>query len=128
MDPSELDRQAEALINKRLQEVSRLLPQTMYDLTQPETALFADFAAQFSPTGHERNLTDAYEFCRYLKKHTHETVCRSEMNWVRFLRSRRLCSVHFVRDLMVGGKPCRAIQFFYRKRGDAHGRAWRIGS
>ena len=128
LDPNEVDRQAQGLISKRFYEASHLIPQTLHRVGDASRHHFYEYATPFWPTGHQRHLIDAVEYCKYLKENNLGLmVCRSELNWLRFLVARTACAIHFVADLVVHGKRRRAIQLFFRWRGVARGFAWHIG-
>lgn len=115
LDLEQLDAQAEGLISKRFYETSRLLPITLRHLDIKGRTLFWEHAAKFWPTGHQRHLVDAVEFCRYLDDDANAFVCRTELNWIRFVLSQKWIALHFVSE-QTSGEHRRAIQVFYRNR------------
>lgn len=115
--------QAKLLINKRLREVSKLLPLTCHSLGMRLSDLFSTYAASYWPDSHRRHLHDAYFFCRYLKSHNDE-LNQSEFNKIRFLYHRHSLKLYFTRDALVREKAYPAIQLFYRTR--QHYSEWRF--
>lgn len=68
LDPAGLEAQAQALLNKRRREASRLVPQTWRLLgTALAATAFAAYAARgVWPEGHQRHTRDAVGFMRWL--------------------------------------------------------------
>src|SRR5690242_15626412 len=58
IDPDDLERQAEALVAKRLQEIHNLLPFTMNLLNPRGASLFKEYAPGVWPEGHLRHYRD----------------------------------------------------------------------
>lgn len=115
MDIDDLDRQAVGLLNKRFYEIRRLIPRTIDRLGPDARATFDRYAVDHWPTGHRRHWIDAAKFCEWLAEHHHDSVCRAELNGVRFELSERRWAVFWVNDLMVGGQPQVAVQWFTRR-------------
>lgn len=116
LDIEALQRQAMTLIDKRLYEVGRIIPQTIERLGCQAIGEFHRYADQNWPSGHRRHFDDALAFLDFLNSHGDRAiVCQSERNWLRFGVGQRRFSLHLVFDLMVGKRPRRAIQFLYRR-------------
>ena len=117
IDESQLAVQAEALIKKRFHEIAKLLPHSVAALGVRAEDLFEEYANDYWPRGHRRHLDDAVHFGAYLLGRVGSGVNRAELNRLRFALDHQRFAIHAVSDLMVGGKPRRAIQFFYRTKG-----------
>ena len=65
IDPVALETQAQALIDKRRGEVSRIIPRTWALLSGP-TQIFEEYAVRAWPAGHRRHPLDALGFIRFL--------------------------------------------------------------
>ena len=112
----ELERQAKTLIEKRLHEVGRIIPQTIQRLGCQASTEFYRYANQHWPTGYSRHFEDAIAFFDFLIANgNRHNVCHSERNWLRFGVSQRRFAFHLVPDLLVGKKQRRSIQFLYRQ-------------
>ena len=116
IDPVALEKQAQALLNKRFHEVSRLLPETFSRLGQETRGFFATYAKTLWPRGYTRHLQDAYAFCQYLHDQGVRGVSRAEFNRLAFILDRRRLAVHLVSDLRAKGRLRRALQILYRGR------------
>jgi hypothetical protein len=116
LDAVDLEHQAETLVEKRFHEVSRLLPRTLAILGGGAAAAFREHAAGFWPEGHRRHAEDASAFGRMLEQRRlpHSP---SELHRLRFMLAGRRFSAAFVPDAWVGGRPRRALQVLYRRRG-----------
>ncbi len=113
LDNQALERQANALLKKRLSEVRELLPLTFRMIDDPGV-LFLNFAEAKWPTGHRRHAQDAVHFCRYLiaKK---IKICRSEYNRLAFgLEGKRL-AIHAVGDIPTSRGFRFGLQILYRR-------------
>lgn len=75
LDPAELERQANVLIEKRFAAVRSLVPISSADRRR----LFDDFSARFWPRGHRRHQADALAFLRFLQR-ARLRVCAREYN------------------------------------------------
>ena len=112
IDRFDLDLQASGLISKRRHEVSRLLARTVTQLGDEFGRLFWNYATHYWPTGHQRHLTDAVEFCRYLDAHDIRAVDRSEFNRLDFAVSKERFSIRLVRER--DSRHRRWIQLLFR--------------
>jgi hypothetical protein len=66
IDPVALETQAQALLDKRRGEVSRIIPRTWALLSAGHTQIFEEYAVRSWPAGHRRHLLDALGFVRFL--------------------------------------------------------------
>jgi hypothetical protein len=114
--PEQVTAQANLLTTKRLKEARRLLPQTFKLLGSNGTAYFNSYASTYWPQSHRRHLEDAVEFCTYLNSH-HYPVNHGEINYLKFLMSRRRVGLALAKDAMVQAYHFPAIQLFYRYKG-----------
>lgn len=114
--PEQIDSQAALLLSKRKREVYKIMPQTFKQLGKRLASVFMEYANGYWPGGHHRHMLDAFQFCRYLKKHN-LPFNHSEFNHIKFLRSRNKIGVAVAKDVTVNGRYYPAIQFFYRLRG-----------
>ena len=120
LDPKQMEAQAESLLRKRQNEVSRLIPQTWSRLGDRADITFRLYVDQSPwPTGHRRHLTDASTFCHFLRDSDASEYLRSEHQWISFLANDRSFSVRLLHDLVVRGKERWAIQFCVRRNGVA---------
>lgn len=119
LDPSLLDRQADTLLNKRLHEVRRLLPDTFTRVGAEAPSLFRAYAQTRWPVGHMRHVDDAVAFCRHLLANGTGKVNRAELNRLRFVLRRQRLAVHLVPDLITAGRPRPGVQLLYRPRGQS---------
>ncbi len=119
LDPGLLDRQADTLLNKRLHEVRRLLPETFTRMGAEAPSLFRTYAQTRWPVGHMRHLDDAVAFCRHLIANGTGKVNRAELNRMRFVLRRQHLAVHLVPDLMMAGHPRPGVQLLYCPRGQS---------
>jgi hypothetical protein len=115
LNSESIESQAQRLIQKRLFEVSRLLPAT-FRLGGTQSIIdFEDYAEAHWPQGHRRHLNDAAEFCRYLESNC-RPLCRSEHNRVRFAAQKNNFRIHLVRRAALGSKQRCAVQILLRLR------------
>lgn len=114
LDPVELDRQAQCLIDKRFHEVAKLIPRTVQQLGAAARQVFQEYATGFWPDTHRRHLQDAAEFSRYLSGPRSGAVCRSERNLVRFRLSARRIAVSLVPDAWARDRSRPALQVLVR--------------
>ena len=114
IDEAGLAVQAETILKKRFHEVAKLLPHTVGQLGWKAKTHFWTYAESYWPSEYRRHLDDAVHFCRFLLDFPASYVYRSELNRLRFALEGRRLAVHAVSDLIVAGKPRRAIQVLYR--------------
>jgi hypothetical protein len=116
IDPDELERQAETLVDKRFHEVAKLLPRTIALQGGDAARIFAAHASLFWPEGHRRHADDAVAFVRFLRERDFPWVRAEYTRLVFAMRGSRL-SFRLVPDAWVGGRARRALQILYRRRG-----------
>ena len=122
----DLHAQAEALLNKRFEEVSRILPQTLSLLGATAVEVFRAHAEGFWPAGHRRHVEDALAFGRFLE--ARGLPCSaSELHRLRFSSGRERLSLRWVSDALAGGRRRRALQVLYRRWGVVHSLAFYLG-
>ena len=116
LEPDQLEQQAIGLVNKRREEVARLIPVTWQRLGPSSSALFRAFAESFWPESHRRHAEDAVAFADFLNDKSVDVLYQPELNWQRFQLANRRLQVCWVRDYLINEKPHRAIQLMYRWR------------
>jgi len=114
IDPIGLEAQAKTLVNKRLNEVSRVIPETYSKLGERGRKYFLDYVENYWPRGHRRHLEDAAAFCRYLVEHGVRDVSHEELNRLQFAVNRKRFAIHLVPDFLVNGRARHALQILYR--------------
>lgn len=117
LNPADLEAQANALLEKRFHEVSRLIPDTMTRLGSGARERFGAFAKISWPTGHQRHLIDALRFLESLDA---EVASDAERHWLTFALGRRRLAIHAL-PAQQNRKP---FQFLVRTGRGV--RAWRI--
>ncbi len=111
-----LETQAELLLRKRFHEVRQLIPRTVAALGVRARRAFFDYAESHWPSGHQRHVVDALNFCRGLKSRGMRCVSRAEFNRLLFITSSRRFRIHAVSDLIVEGRSRIAVQVLMRGR------------
>jgi hypothetical protein len=113
LSASELDIQANILLQKRLHELQSILPNTFnlnkLDLSQS----FLKYAESYWPEGYSKHRLDAIEFSHYLRNHKIH-FDHAELNRLRFASAKRFFSVYVHRKLKVNGRSHFALQILYR--------------
>jgi hypothetical protein len=112
----DLERQAETLLDKRFHEVEKLLPQTVAQLGARAAEAFREHALGYWPEGCWRHAEDAAAFGRFLEERKLPRS-ESELNRLHFAMGTGRLSLRFAADARVGGRPRRALQLLYRRRG-----------
>ena len=116
LDRQGLEAQANSLVNKRLHEVTGLLPVTFTRLGAEAGRLFRAYADTQWPEGHTRHVTDAVSFCQYLKIiGLSDKVCGLELQWLTFRLSKRRISITWVNDIPVRDRLRPGLQILVRK-------------
>lgn len=82
LDASSIARQAEGLIEKRLQEVISMAPKTTNKLSNNLRELFQFYAEKYWPTGHRRHSLDAMHFLEFLARNRVVPIDRDELRQV----------------------------------------------
>lgn len=114
--PEGLERQAETLVAKRLHEASKLLPRTFESLGPEAARLFREHAGTSWPSGHDRHRADAVAFGRFLLQRRSRSVCRWEINRLRFAHEGGRWALRWVPDAPAGGRRRAALQILWRGR------------
>jgi hypothetical protein len=122
----DLERQAETLLDKRFHEVAKLLPLTVAGLGAAAPEVFREHALGHWPEGHRRHAADASAFGRFLEGRGLPRSA-SELHRLRFAMGTGRLSLGFVADAWVGGRPRRALQLLYRRRGAVRSLAFYAG-
>ena len=121
IDPADLEFQAEVLLRKRFESVSRVIPLTIAKAGQRAWHWFAEYGRACWPASEKPGLEDARGFCSYLGGRSPPLVCASERNRVRFATGTALAAIHIVPDLLLRDQRHHGLQIFLR-RPDGRGR------
>jgi hypothetical protein len=113
--PKELEAQAQVLLRKRFEIVSKLIPQTCANLGNHAWPLFAEYARSSWPSGAAAVVMDADQFCRFLVPARQLSVSRSEKNRINFCLGKKKMAVHSATDLLIRNRPRKGIQVFLRR-------------
>jgi hypothetical protein len=113
--------QAEVLLRKRFEAVSRLLPQTISAAGACGWPLFLAYARDVWPSGDAPELDDAKQFCGHLATDGNARIAAHERNRVHFATADARFATHIVGDVLLKGRRRRCIQILVR----AEGRPWR---
>lgn len=112
--PDDLEFQAEVLLRKRFESVSRLIPQTIANAGAHAWPWFAKYARSRWPTTENPALDDTRAFCSCLAGKIPPVLSTAEQNRVRFAAGIARLAIHFVPDLFVRGSRRSALQIFLR--------------
>jgi hypothetical protein len=115
IDPADLEFQAEVLLCKRFESVSRVIPLTIANAGPRAWRWFAEYSRACWPAGENPGLEDARGFCSYLDGRSPSLVCASERNRVRFTTGTALAAVHIVPDLLLRNRRRHGLQIFLRR-------------
>ena len=114
LNTRQLERQAHALVRKRLYEVKKLLPQTALALDASFAALFLDYAEKHWPDRvdcyHDR---DAVAFCAALPRPHQQAVDRRELQTLRLALDPPKFKIRISREQRAN-RLCRCIHLLYR--------------
>ncbi len=113
IDADGLDRQADALLEKRFYEVSKRLPRTFRLLKAGACRIFREYAVRSWPQGHERHLRDAAAFSGFLAERD-LPICRAEVNRLHFVLGNFRLALRYAPDVWVGGRSRKAVQLLVR--------------
>jgi len=113
LSASELNIQANILLQKRLHEVQCILPNTFLLNQLQLSQTFLQYAESYWPEGYTKHSLDAIKFCHYLKNHNIH-FDHAELNRLRFAIAKRFFSVYIHRKLNVNGRSHFALQILYR--------------
>ena len=114
INPDDLEAQAQVLLRKRFDAVSRLLPQTFANAGQNGWPLFRKYARELWPNRQPAAFIDARAFCSYLESLPEPIVSPTESNRIGFGTSNRWLAVHFVRRGLIRGKAKSGFQILIR--------------
>ena len=126
LHPPSIERQAQALLDKRLLEVRLLLPVTVGGLGDAARVLFAEHARDFWPEGAGRHARDAVAFAAFLRDRRAAVDAR-EVNWLRFEQGAGTFHLHPVRCRVRSGARRAALQVLLRWRGRSVERVFYLG-
>lgn len=87
LDPAQLERQANILLNKRWHEVRRLVPKTIESLDERAVDVFRFYATNDWPIGHRRHPVDALCFLKFLIANELQEPNQGELKKMRRLSS-----------------------------------------
>ena len=116
LDPASLEFQAQILLRKRFETISRLVPLTLANLGERGWPLFAEYARSRWPGGKTPALEDVDQFTRRLRETNPQALSMSEQNRLRFALSRASLSVCFALDLPFRGRRRAGLQVFVRRQ------------
>lgn len=85
LDPDQLRRQSNSLLNKRWHEIRRLVPQTISELGDQAVEVFQFYATNDWPVGHRRHPVDALRFLQFLIANRMHEPDKSELKRMRRL-------------------------------------------
>ena len=123
LSATQLKRQAQLLISKRMRAAFEQLPLTVKSLGVDSASYFKEYAQAHWPNTYRRHNEDALHFCQFLCKHG-LVYNQSEYNRIRFRCTGQRLRVCLAKDTMVNGKLSLALQVLYRtKTGQGE---WRI--
>jgi len=117
IDPADLEFQAEVLLRKRFESVSRVIPLTIANAGQRAWRWFAEYGRACWPAGENPGLEDARGFCSYLEGRSPYSVSLSERNRLRFATDTALAAIHIVPDLPLRNRRRHGLQIFLRLSG-----------
>ena len=115
LSPEDLEAQAQVLLRKRFEIISKLIPQTCANLGHHAWPLFAEYARSSWPSGAAAEVVDADRFCRFLLTARQLSVSRSEKNRINFCLGKKKMAIHSATDLLIRNRPRKGIQVFLRR-------------
>ena len=119
LNQDDLEFQAEVLLRKRFEAVSRLIPQTVANAGARAWPLFAEYARKIWPDADPPEVDDANRFCIRLDSMPDSFVPADERNRVRFAAGNASFAVHFVPNASVRNRRRPCLQIFLRTTGQA---------
>jgi hypothetical protein len=115
LDADDLEFQAEVLLRKRFEAISRVIPQTLANLGEDAWPAFVKYARNFWPVCQKMAAQDAGGFFEHLRTHRPAVICGREANRIRFALGHRRIEAH-LRDMHVRGRVRKCLQLFFRWR------------
>jgi hypothetical protein len=112
--PADLEFQARVLLGKRCDLVRRIIPESCRRLGGETWPVFHAYARTNWPTREPSAAHDAHGFCRHLQQHQPDSLCRAELNRLRFALSQKRFALHFIRRRPPHNQPRPALQLFFR--------------
>jgi hypothetical protein len=114
LNSEDLEFQAQTLLRKRFETVSRLIPITCSNLREAAWSLFMAYARSHWPAGQPMQVLDARDFVRCLQEKHGSAIAPSETNRIRFALSQHRISIHFLKTFPLHSRPRHAVQLFFR--------------
>ncbi|HTL54181.1 MAG TPA: hypothetical protein VL361_00825 [Candidatus Limnocylindrales bacterium] len=114
INPVDLEFQAEVLLHKRFDLVSRMIPQTVKNAGDQAWPWFAEYARACWPANENPALADTRGFCSYLARKHPSVVSTPEQNRVRFAAGKARVAIHIVPDLVFRRERRHGLQVFLR--------------
>ncbi len=124
LDSSDLESQADCLVNKRFHEVRGIIPRTVKGLGEEARALFRSHAEEDWPVSHKRHLLDSEAFAKYCVSLGLSGVDPFELNRLGFRLRGWPFSLRVVRDEGLEGRRGWRIHFLCNFLGRLVERRW----
>jgi hypothetical protein len=115
LNPDDLDRQARGLVDKRWQEVGKLMPRTVRRLGSEGKSVFEIYADTYWPEGHRRHLLDASAFLVYMRRSRSPSPDAEECARIRFSAGPGRLAVRFHKRIARGSRSGPGVQFLWRR-------------
>jgi hypothetical protein len=116
LEPSDVESQADVLLQKRMDLVKFIVPQTSRRLGETLWSVFQQYGRINWPTGRSEKIYDTFLFCRYLKEQQSKAVVASEWNRMNFALSKRRAALFYLQMPTARNKSRHGFQFFLRGR------------
>lgn len=113
---TQIKRQAQLLITKRMRATFEQLPITVKYLGAESSLYFCDYATRYWPDTYRRHKEDALRFCQFLVGQK-LPINQSEYNRVRFHCSGSRWRVYLAKDVMINGQSHLALQILLHIKG-----------
>lgn len=117
LDREELEFQAEVLLRKRFDAVTRFLPETCARAGAQAWPWFNEFARNWWPAHTETPVVDALKFCAHLVSKGSPSLVDREVNRARFVASKTVLALHISRGACVHGRRRSCLQVLFRTKG-----------
>ena len=116
LTPSDVESQADVLLQKRMDVVKFMAPQTSRRLGEKLWSVFHRYGRINWPPERSAKIYDTFLFCQYLRVQQSDAVVASEWNRMSFALSKQRAALCWV-QMPVGKKKARpGLQFFLRGR------------
>jgi hypothetical protein len=120
LDPEDLEFQAEVLLRKRFDLVTRILPETCAQAGVQAWPWFNEFARDEWPAHTDTPVVDALKFCAHLISKCGSSPVDREFNRIRFVASKTVFAFHLLRRVCLHGRRRSCLQVLIR----TPGRCW----